>query len=256
MCGNVTVDGTLTLSSGALTVATYTLTLNGPAIAGTPTNLTTTSSSSLVFGGTAAGISVPSSVSNLNNLTVNNSSGITLSGGVTVAGILTMMQGNITTGTYTLIISNGVVGSLNHVSGTIIGRLTRAVNTTLSTDYIFPVGTASFYRPAIMNFSSLSAGTNITAEFISTPPAGFTAYTDDVVYLNNTFTEGYWRFFSSGLPAATYSLDLTGDGFTSYTINGNTRITGRDNGNSTWRALGTHGTQSGNDVIPYRSYKP
>ena len=248
MCGNVTVDGTLTLSSGALTVTTYTLTLNGPAIAGTPTNLTTTSSSSLVFGGTAAGISVPSSVSNLNNLTVNNSSGITLSGGVTVAGILTMMQGNITTGTYTLIISNGVVGSLNRVSGTIIGRLTRAVNTPLSTDYIFPVGTASFYRPAIMNFSSLSAGTNITIEFISTPPAGFTAYTDDVVYLNNTFTEGYWRFFSSGLPAATYSLGLTGDGFTSYTINGNTRITGRDNDNSTWRALGSHGTQSGNDV--------
>ena len=245
---DLTVAGTLTLTAGTFTVGANTLTLNGPTIAGTPANLATTSSSSLVFGGTAAGISVPSSVSNLNNLTVNNSSGITLSGGVTVAGILTMMQGNITTGTYTLIISNGVVGSLNYVSGTIIGRLTRAVNTTLSTNYIFPVGTAAYYRPAIMNFSSLSAGTNITAEFISTPPAGFAAYTDDVIYLNSIFTEGYWRFFSSGLPAATYTLDLTGNGFTSYTINSNTRITGRDSGNTSWRALGVHGTQSGNVV--------
>ena len=250
------MGGTLTLSSGALTVATYTLTLNGPAIAGTPTNLTTTSSSSLVFGGTAAGISVPSSVSNLNNLTVNNSSGITLSGGVTVAGILTMMQGNITTGTYTLIISNGVVGSLNYVSGTIIGRLTRAVNTTLSTNYIFPVGTAAYYRPAIMNFSSLSAGTNITAEFISTPPAGFAAYTDDVIYLNSIFTEGYWRFFSSGLPAATYTLDLTGNGFTSYTINSNTRITGRDNGNTRGEPWGYMVPSLAMIVTRTSAYKP
>jgi hypothetical protein len=159
-----------------------------------------------------------------------------------------MTQGNITTGANTLILSNSTAGSLSYVSGIIIGRLRRAVNTPLSVNYIFPVGTAAFYRPATMNFSSLSAGTDITAEFIATPPAGFTTYTDDIVYLNNTFTEGYWRFFSSGLPSATYSLNLTGNGFTSYTINSVTRITGRDNGNTNWRALGVHGTQSGNDV--------
>ena len=248
LCGNVTVGGTLTLSSGALTVAANTLTLNGPAIAGTPTNLTTTSSSSLVYGGTAAGISIPSSVSNLSNLTINNSSGVTLSGNVIIAGILTMTQGNIITGAYTLTISNGAASAMNHVSGTIIGKLTRAVNTSLLTDYLFPIGTAAYFRPAIMNFSSLSAGTNITAEFISTPPAGLAPYTDDIVYLNSIFTEGYWRFFSSGLPEAIYTLDLTANGFTSYTLNSNTRITGRDSGNTTWRAPGIHGTQSGNDI--------
>ena len=218
LTGNTTISGTMTLTAGAFSIGANTLTLTGPTIAGTPSNLTTSSSSSLVFGGTSAGVSVPSSVVNLNNLTVNNSSGVTLTGSVTVAGILTMTQGNITTGANILALSNSVAGSLIHVSGTIIGRLRRAVNT-LSADYIFPVGTAAFYRPAIMNFSSLSAGTDITAEFIATPPAGFTAYTDGIANLDNIFTEGYWRFFSSGLPAATYTLNLTGNGFTSYTIN-------------------------------------
>ena len=248
MCGNVTVGGTLTLTSGAFTVGAYILTLNGPNIAGTPSNLTTSSASSLVFGGSSPGILVPSSVSNLNNLTLNNQSGITLTGNVTVAGTLTMTQGNISTGSFILIISNDAAGSINRTSGTVIGKLRRAVSTPLSRDYIFPVGTASFYRPAVMNFSALSAGTNITAEFVAAPPAGFTPYIDGTAYLNNVFTEGYWRFYSSSLPVAEYALELTGNGFTSYSIDDLTRITGKDNDNSAWRALGTHGTRSGNEI--------
>ena len=248
LCGNVTVGGTLNLTSGTFSVGAYTLTLNGPTIAGTPSNLTTSSSSNLVFGGTSAGVLIPPSAANLNNLTINNSSGVSLTGSVSVGGVLTMTQGNITTGSNTLALSNSSVGSLTRVSGTIIGKLRRAVNTPLAVGYIFPVGTSTFYRPAILNFSSLSAGTDITAEFIATPPSGFTAYNDDVVDLNNTFTEGYWRFISSALPTATYSLSLTANGFTSYTINGFTRITGRDNGNTAWRAVGVHGTRSGNDI--------
>jgi len=248
MLGNSSVNGTLTLTAGTFTVGANTLTLNGPTIAGTPTNLVTTAASSLIFGGTTAGVLIPTSAANLNNLTINNASGVTLSGNVTVSNTLTMTQGNVTTGAFTLALSNGIVSSLTHVSGTVIGRLRRAINTTLSTDYIFPVGTAAFYRPAIMNFSSLSAGTDITAEFIAIPPAGFAAYTDGIANLDNTFTEGYWRFLSSGLPAATYTLNLTGSGFISYIIDEATRITGRDNGNTTWRALGFHGYRSGNDI--------
>jgi hypothetical protein len=41
---------------------------------------------------------------------------------------------------------------------------------------------------------------------------------------------------------------LTADGFTSYAIDGFTRITGRYNTNGTWRGLGTHGTQTGSDI--------
>ncbi|TFH48089.1 MAG: DUF2341 domain-containing protein, partial [Bacteroidia bacterium] len=246
---SLTVGGTLALTAGNFTVGANTLTLNGPTISGTPANLITSSSSNLSFGGTSAGVYIPGSVANLNNLTTANPAGVELSGNVIVGNTLTMTQGNITTGAYTLALSNSAAGSLTRTSGTIIGKLRRAIGTTLSINYLFPVGTGAFYRPAIMNFSSLSAGTDITAEFIATPPSGFIAYTDGVANLDNAFTEGYWRFNSSGIPAvAVYSLNLTGDGFISYTINDGTRITGRDNGNSTWRAMGVHGTWSGNDI--------
>ena len=243
--------GSFTLSSGAtLTTANNQGISTSPTLSGSiqvtgSRNFNT--GANYVYNGTVAQITGTGLPGTVNNLTVNNNAGITLTGTVTVSNFLTMTQGNLTTGTNILAISNSSAGALNRVSGTIIGRFMRAVNTT-SADYLFPVGTASFYRPAIMNFASLSAGTNITAEFIATPPAGFSAYTDGISDLDNVFTEGYWRFYSSGLPAATYSLNLTCNGFTSYTINEASRITGRDNSNTTWRALGTHGTRSGNDV--------
>lgn len=206
----------------------------------------------LQYMGSAAqvtGIELPATFNGTGGVVVNNAAGVTLSGNVTVGNILTMTQGNITTGVYTLALANSSPASLIRTSGTIIGKVRRAIATTLSVDYVFPVGTGAFYRPATMNFSSLSAGADITAEFIATPPSGFVPYADGVANLDNAFTEGYWRFNSSGIPAvAVYSLNLTGDGFTSYTINDGTRITGRDDSNSTWRAMGLHDAWSGNDI--------
>ena len=221
--------------NGNLTTTTQTLNANG---AGT----------TFIYNGTATQVTGSNLPLTVNNLTINNSTGVTLSANLTASNTLTMTQGNVTTGAFTLALSNGLVGSLTRVSGTVIGKIRRTVSTTLLTDYAFPVGTAGFYRPAIMNFSALSAGTNITAEFIANPPGVLVPYTDATANLSNTFTEGFWRFSSSTVPAATYSLDLTGNGFTSYTLNEVTRITGRDNGNTTWRGLGSHGTQTGNDI--------
>jgi hypothetical protein len=195
------------------------------------------------------GAELPATFNSTGGVIVNNAAGLALSGDVTIGSILTMTQGNITTGAYTLALSNSATGSLVRTSGTVIGRLRRVIATASSVDYCFPVGTGTFYRPAVMNFSSLSAQTEITAEFISSPPSGFVAYTDGTASLEDVFTEGYWRFSSSGIPAtAVYSLTLTGDGFISYTLNESTRITGRDNSNTTWRAMGVHDTWSGNEI--------
>ncbi len=253
-CANVTYNNLTLSGSGAKTVTG--VTVNGIlSMEGTATAVGTTptygAAATLQYKGSAAqttGIEFPATFNGTGGVIVDNPSGITLSSTSTVAGILTMIQGNITTGINTLRLSNSDASSLIRTSGTIIGRLNRAVSTPVSADYIFPVGTAAFYRPATMNFSSLAAFTEITAEFITTPPESFAAYTDETVYLNNTFTEGYWRFFSSGLPDATYSLILTGNGFSSYSIDGFTRISARDNGNSTWRPSGDHGSQAGNIV--------
>ena len=126
-------------------------------------------------------------------------------------------------------------------SGTIIGKFKRAVSTT-GVDYLFPVGTSSYYRPAIFNFSSLSASTNIISQFVAASPGSFTPYADGVTQLDNAYTEGYWNFSSTSLPANTYSITLDGSGFSSYPIDANSRISGRNAGSTTWQAFGVHGS--------------
>jgi hypothetical protein len=201
-----------------------------------------------VYNGTQAQITGTGLPATVNNLVTDNPAGITLTGNATVSNILTMTQGNIATGSNTLALSGSSEGSLSHASGTVTGKFRRAISTTAGINYLFPVGTASFYRPARLVFSSLSSSVNITAEFLETAPDGFVSYTDGGETLNNTFSEGYWRFFSSALRTASYSVTLTGNDFTSYSLDDFTRITARDNSNTTWRASGSHGTVSGNDV--------
>ncbi|MBE0675109.1 MAG: DUF2341 domain-containing protein [Bacteroidales bacterium] len=181
------------------------------------------------------------------NLTLNNSTGFTLAGDVTINNLFSMVDADIASGANIISLANSAAGSLVYSSGTITGLFQRAVGVT-SADYLFPVGTSDFYRPAIMNFSTISSTTLITAEFIASPPFGFLPYTDGAVSLYNLFTDGYWRFSSTGTPTVNYSLTLTADEFTSFLLNPDTRITGRDNTNTTWRALGSHGSQSGDDI--------
>ena len=247
--GNLTLSG-----SGAKTTTGATvngiLSMEGSATA-TGTAPSYGANATLRYKGSApqfTGSEIAATFSGLGGVIIDNPLGVTLSANATVSSLMTMTAGNINTGNFILTLSNGLATSLVHTSGTIIGKFRRTVTTTILTDYIFPVGTSAFHRPAIMRFSSITSGTDITAEFLATPPFGFIPYTDGAVTLNSIFTDGYWRFSSSGTPTVNYTLTLTADDFTSFLINSNTRISGRDNTNSAWRALGTHGTQSGDDI--------
>lgn len=157
---NATLKGTLTLTSGSFDVGANTLTLNGPTIAGTPANLITTSSSSLAFGGSAAGVNVPSSVTSLNNLTINNANGLTLNSSVTVGGTLTLTSGRIATGVNTLtVLSTGNISggsSTSYVNGTLDRGLT-----TSSTSALFPIGNASVYAPVSLASATITADGNL-----------------------------------------------------------------------------------------------
>jgi hypothetical protein len=62
--GDVTVNNTLTLTSGTYNIGSSLLTIK-KAIGGTATNLSSTSGSSLTIAGTGAGITIPTSVSAL-----------------------------------------------------------------------------------------------------------------------------------------------------------------------------------------------
>ncbi|MFZ4546625.1 MAG: T9SS type A sorting domain-containing protein [Bacteroidales bacterium] len=106
--GDLTVNQTFTLTSGAFAIGTNTLTLNG-IISKTSGSLTGGASSNLVFGGSGASTSLPAI--SLNNLTINRSNGITLGGDVNVAGTLALTSGILTVGANTLTISGTSPGS-------------------------------------------------------------------------------------------------------------------------------------------------
>ena len=118
MLGNNAIDGTLTLTAGTFTVGARTLTLNGPTIAGTPSNLVTAAASSLVFGGTTAGVLIPSSVTALTGLSITNTSIVTLQNALTVSGLFNPGVGGLSIGANTLTL-NGVINC-----GTLAGGVT------------------------------------------------------------------------------------------------------------------------------------
>ncbi len=118
-----TISGTLTLNNGTFFVGANTLTLNGPAIAGTPVNLSTTSASSLVFGGSSAGVNIPSTVTALNNLIIVNASGVTLNSSPTISGTLTLTSGALSIGANTLTLN----GAISTTSGSLTGGATSSI---------------------------------------------------------------------------------------------------------------------------------
>ncbi len=125
LSGSPTITGTLILTNGALSLGSNTLNLNGEAISIGSGSLTTTLSSSLSFGGNNTGpLLIPSSVLNLNNLTLNNTNltpaTVNVNSNLSINGNLNYSSGTIDMGTNTL----------NSIGGTIIGNgMLRTANT-------------------------------------------------------------------------------------------------------------------------------
>ncbi len=148
--GDVTVGGTLTLTSGALSIGANTLTING-AISATSGSLTGGSSSNISIGGSGASTTLPAVT--LNNLTMNRPNGITLGGNVTVGGTLTLSSGNITASSFPLAL--GTSAAISQTSGYVIGYLRKDFSGAVS--FVFTVGTANGYSPVDVNGSATGA---------------------------------------------------------------------------------------------------
>ena len=191
LAGNTTVSTQLTTTSGSMVVGAYTLTLNGPTIAGTP-SLTTTASSSLVFGGSSTGVTLPSSVATVGNLTVNNTNGVTLAGNTTVSGTLTLGANSVTTGSNLLTTTGNCTSAVSRSTGFVIGslRLTFPSGTTTCT---YPVGTGTTYAPINLTLTTTSSGTLTGSTTAGDHPQILSANID-----NSHDVTRYWTLFTAG----------------------------------------------------------
>jgi hypothetical protein len=161
--------GNLTLSTGTFTIGSNTLSLSNP-IGGTTSNLSAGINSSITIAGFVSGINIPSTVTQLNNLTLNNINGTTLQGPLKVNGVLNLTSGLITTTSSKLL----TLGAASNVSG---GNSSSFINgpvgvTAINGTMMAPVGKGSAYRPLFSTLSITSGSGVFIMEQIEQKPTG------------------------------------------------------------------------------------
>ncbi len=160
MLTNETVTNNLTLTLGNFNVGANTLAISNP-ILGTPNNLQTTSSSGLTIEGGGSGISIPSSVTDLGTLTINNLNGLFTNGLVKIHSSLALTLGVIATdatNTLRLMSGSSITGASNasHVSP--IMQWEYASSSLIENP--FPVGINGVLRPFHLGISHNNSVSN------------------------------------------------------------------------------------------------
>ncbi|MFY7884599.1 MAG: hypothetical protein ACOVOV_07130, partial [Dolichospermum sp.] len=190
---NCTIDATLNLSSGTFTVGANTLTLNGGAIAGTPSLLATTSSSTLEFGGSNAGpLAIPSSVINIGSLNIGNTNNarVDINSSFTVHNTLTLGSGTLSIGSNTLTIA----GNISNGSGRLRGSTSSNINCTYTS------GTKELY------FDRSTEGTTNVLQNLTINGTGGTTTLGDVPSNGSGIAQLY---ITETLTVTAGTLDLT-----------------------------------------------
>ncbi len=166
LSGSPTIAATLTLTNGTFGVGANTLTIENP-IAGNGAFFGADATSSITIAGSASGVNLPAGVTALNNLTINNPNGSTLQfGALTINGVLTMTQGQLTA-TSPNIVNLSSTGSLSEAgSGSIV------LGTVTVTRTVAGANAGSKTKPGIKSVSNLETFGNIGFDI---DPAGGTS---------------------------------------------------------------------------------
>lgn len=156
LTANATVNGKLTMKSGALALSTYSLTYGASAI--------------LEYAGAASQTTGVERLATLPNLTINNSNGVVLSGNTTISNALTFTSGKLDLGAYNLTIgsSGSIVGADASKYLITSGAGLLKMNTVAVGTATYPIGSsASSYTPFLStnNTSSDILGVNIHNTF-------------------------------------------------------------------------------------------
>jgi len=251
--GNINLTGSYTSTGITGGNGTYTL-------GGSWTNTGGTfipGSSTVIFNGMDDQLITRTDGETFFNLTVKNAGAplfkrLAIQNNVTVLGTLTMFLGNIDAGTYLLYLSNPLAASLDYTSTTksrIFGKFKRGISETA--DYLFPLGTNSFYNPLNLKTNTLSAVGSVLSQYFALDPgnAGL-PLPDPPVEIFDRYPDGYWSLAAhGGFSVSDFNISLNAEGFVD-TIRDVTRVIKRT-GEGSWTTDGIH--RDASDNVVYRN---
>ena len=263
----ITGDGTFTLQSGGGLIMAS---VNGITSSGASGNVQVTGTRSFSTGGdytynaTAAQVTGNGLPAVIHNLTIDNASGVTLSGSTSATHQITLTNGKVTTtSSYELGITNAETTSITGYALTryVIGNLRRTISSNGTYDY--PLGTPAYYEPGTIAFSGATGFTDVLGTFTNanpiTPSHPLVMVHTNGSLLTDMLDYGYWTFTpNSAMSGGTYTITISETGASNVDPNPLTYcVLKRIDVNNDWTSVGTHNnnTQSvnGNTVTAARS---
>jgi fibronectin-binding autotransporter adhesin len=118
-----------------------------------------------------------------------NGAGVTLAGSVnaTVNATLTLLSGNLTTGSNALVVASS--GTVSRTGGHVAGNLRKSVATGSNVARTFEVGSGVDYAPMAVSFASVTTAGSLTASTTgSAHPSLSTAGIDQIKNVNRSWT--------------------------------------------------------------------
>lgn len=171
-------SGTFTLNSGATLITGHPEGISSSGYVGSiqvTGTRTFSSGANYVYNGTSAQVTgtftTTPTAATVNNLTINNASGVTLNNTLSVSNVLTLTAGAFKLGDYNLTVTNTSASAIqgspfsaaNMVESDGSGYLIRPANSTLPV--VFPVGSEGYYTPvSISSLSETSGNISIRTE--------------------------------------------------------------------------------------------
>jgi len=204
-----------------------------------------------VYVGTAmqsAGDGLPET---LRSLTVDNPAGLNLGSAITATYSLNLISGVLTAPLVTLG-SSSSAGTLARENGYIAGDFCQWLETT-QTELLYPVGTATQYRPVSLSFETehSSGGSLGLASIYAEPSALGLPLMDGDTELSNIGTEAYWSLTpGDGLQSGAYSISILASGYAGINDYTGLHLLQRSDSESAWQANGTHIPCTGSNAAP------
>jgi hypothetical protein len=155
------------------------------------------------IGSQSTSFEIPASNTVLNNLTINNVSGVTLSANTSVNGILTFTSGKLITGINSLTLGTlASISGAGSATGWVFGSIIKQIATNASPSFAYAIGDATNYSPVTLAFTGNNTATTTGSITASTTSGDHiqvaTSGIDAMNSINRT-----WTLINSGVSGFT-----------------------------------------------------